>query len=141
MCILALPANCYPPYKAVNSLLMDKHIDIEPIINTIAERIRQRRKALGLTQEKLAERAGLSVNYLAQLEISDKTPSLKTLVSLATALEMDMSDFFAPSYQDKWEDELSNILRTLEDMNEDDVRFALAQLRALMDYMKWERNK
>ena len=51
---------------------MDGQIEVKPIVDTIAKRIRERRRTLGLTQEKLAERAGLSVNYLAQLEISDK---------------------------------------------------------------------
>lgn len=121
---------------------MTEHKDLKPILDILAERVRERRKALGLTQEKLAERAGLSVNYLAQIEISDKTPSLKTLASLAEALEIDIRDLFAASSQDdQWQDEVHNLLRSLKDMKESDVRFAMNQLRELLDYLKWDRDK
>jgi len=120
---------------------MTGHKDLQPILDGLAKRIRERRKALGLTQERLAERAALSVNYLAQIEISDKTPSLRTLASLAKALETDIRDLFALSTHDSWQDDVHNLLRTLEDMKEPDVRFAMNQLRELLGYLKWERDK
>lgn len=120
---------------------MDGQIEVKPIVDTIAKRIRERRRTLGLTQEKLAERAGLSVNYLAQLEISDKTPSLKTLAALAHALETDVSDLFASSPQGRWQDEAQNILRSLECMKDSDVRFVFAQMQAAINYLKWERDR
>lgn len=119
---------------------MDRQAKQRTIIDALAERIRERRKSLGLTQEKLAERAGLSVNFLAQLEISDKTPSLKTLVALADALETDISDLFASSSQEQWTDEVQNLLRSLQGMRESDIRFALKQLQAAIEYLKWERD-
>lgn len=120
---------------------MDKQAKLKLVINALADRIRERRKALGLTQEKLAERAGLSVNFIAQLEISDKTPSMATLVAIADALETDISDLFASSAQEKWIDEVQNILRSLEDMREPDVRFALSQLQTTINHLKWERDR
>lgn len=120
---------------------MDRRADIRTVIDTIAERIRERRKVLGLTQEKLAERAGLSVNYLAQLEISDKTPSLKTLASLASALEIEIADFFASRAPEEWTDEVNNLLRRLREMKASDVKFVLTQLDTIIDYLKWERDE
>ncbi len=81
---------------------------------------------VGLTQEKLAERAGLSANFLAQLEISDKTPSLRTLVALARALEAEVSDLLASSAQGRWNDEAQNFLHSLQGMKESDVRSILS---------------
>lgn len=49
--------------------------------------IRETRKAKGMTQEQLAQAAGISQNYLSQLESGTRTStSLDTLKALAAAL-------------------------------------------------------
>ena len=45
--------------------------------------VRRRRKADGMTIEELAERAGLSTNYVGAVERGDRDPSLSTVVALA----------------------------------------------------------
>lgn len=49
-------------------------------------RLRELRKERGLTQEALAEAADLSGNYISDLELGRKVPSLTILVRLAQAL-------------------------------------------------------
>jgi transcriptional regulator with XRE-family HTH domain len=49
-------------------------------------RLREIRKARGLTQEALAESADLSGNYISDLELGLKVPSLTILVRLSQAL-------------------------------------------------------
>lgn len=49
-------------------------------------RIKELRNQRGLTQEKLARRAGLSPGYLARLEIGMHDPQMSTLLKLAKAL-------------------------------------------------------
>lgn len=49
--------------------------------------IRKYRKGKGLTQEEVAEMTGLSVNYFRQIELGNKTPQLKTFVTIAEVLE------------------------------------------------------
>jgi transcriptional regulator with XRE-family HTH domain len=49
-------------------------------------KVKQFRKERGLTQEALAEKAGLSLGYIGRLEIGRHDPSLSTLVKLAKAL-------------------------------------------------------
>lgn len=44
------------------------------------------RKEAGLTQEQLAERCGLSQQYLSGLESGRRNPTVVTLYELATAL-------------------------------------------------------
>jgi transcriptional regulator with XRE-family HTH domain len=44
------------------------------------------RKEAGLTQEQLAERSGLSQQYLSKLESGRRNPTVVTLYELATAL-------------------------------------------------------
>ena len=58
----------------------------------LGTRIRARRKTLGLTLTEVAERAGLSNQYVSNLENSHRTPSLATLRSIATALGQTVTD-------------------------------------------------
>lgn len=48
--------------------------------------VRRRRKALGFTLEKLAERAKLSPNYVGTVETGRRDPSLSTVQQIASAL-------------------------------------------------------
>jgi len=50
------------------------------------------REYRGITQNKLAKDAGISIPYLCEIETNKKTPSLKTASKLAKALELDMDD-------------------------------------------------
>ena len=57
-------------------------------MNNLSENIVRQRHTLHLTQEKLAERAGLSVNFLSKLERgTSRTVSAETLQRLANALK------------------------------------------------------
>lgn len=51
-------------------------------------RLRELRKERGLTQEALAEEADLSGNYISDLELGLKVPSLTILVRLSKALDI-----------------------------------------------------
>lgn len=52
----------------------------------LGKNIRKLRMGLGISQAALAERSELTVNYISHLEQGIKSPSLRTLASLATAL-------------------------------------------------------
>lgn len=61
----------------------------------LGREIRRHRKALGLSQEVLAERAGLHRNYVGFLERGERNPSATTLFVLARALEVRVADLVA----------------------------------------------
>ncbi len=61
----------------------------------IGERVRELRKQLSLTQEELAERAGISVSFLSMIERAERMPHLETLVRLTSALGVSLYDIFA----------------------------------------------
>lgn len=50
--------------------------------------VRRKREALELTLEQLAERAGLSPNYLGTVENERRDPSLSTVLAIARALRV-----------------------------------------------------
>ncbi|MFP7572004.1 helix-turn-helix domain-containing protein [Marivita sp. S2033] len=59
----------------------------------LGPRIRGRRRKLSLTLKTLAERSGVSVGYLSQVETDKAVPSLGTLAQIAQALEVDLDHF------------------------------------------------
>ena len=53
------------------------------IAEIVGQNIRQLRKQSGWTQEKLAEKAGISVPFMTQIELARKTASLDVIESIA----------------------------------------------------------
>jgi CheY-like chemotaxis protein len=56
--------------------------------------IRERRKALGLTLAQMAQRTGVSLGYLSQIELGKDSASIETLYRISLGLGMRMSDLF-----------------------------------------------
>jgi transcriptional regulator with XRE-family HTH domain len=50
------------------------------------------RKQNGLTQEQLAERAGLHVTYISGIENGSRNPSLTAIEALARGFDLDLSE-------------------------------------------------
>ena len=70
-------------------------VDLETRLNTaIGTRIRERRHARPLTLKQLANRTGLSVSLISQIELGKSAASMSTLHKLSTALQTDMTYFF-----------------------------------------------
>jgi len=55
-------------------------------------RLRQLRTARGLTQEQLAEAAGITSTYTSDLERGEKVPSLSILLRLARAFDITVAE-------------------------------------------------
>jgi transcriptional regulator with XRE-family HTH domain len=62
--------------------------DLEPIRRILAENIRKLRKNFGYSQEKLAEKAGLSAQTLNDIEGCRRWVSAATMTKLANALHI-----------------------------------------------------
>ena len=58
--------------------------------NNLIETIKQRREALQVTQELLAELSGVSLRTLKQFESGKGNPTLETLGKLAHALGLEL---------------------------------------------------
>lgn len=65
--------------------------DIQEIIGKVLRRERQDRH---LTIKELGDKAGLSEIYVGEIERGQKYPSAKVLEGLATALGLDLAEFF-----------------------------------------------
>ena len=60
----------------------------------LGKRIKTLREAAHLTQEKLAEKSGISLDYLGKIEVNINKPGLKTLIKLADALDIPFKALF-----------------------------------------------
>ncbi len=58
----------------------------------IGARLREWRRRRGLTQEQLAERAGLSYKFIGEIERGTGNPTVDTLGRLAQALHVDLAE-------------------------------------------------
>ena len=63
-------------------------------ISKLAETILTQRKALNMTQQDLADKAGINRSMLCRLENQDYVPSLDQLTRLANTLQFDVTDVF-----------------------------------------------
>jgi transcriptional regulator with XRE-family HTH domain len=61
----------------------------QTVTEEFGQRARERRLELRLSQEKVAERAGLDRTYIGGIERGERNLSLVNLVTLAHALEID----------------------------------------------------
>lgn len=61
---------------------------------TLGRRVRSLREGLRLTQEEFAGRCGISVSFASLLERGERSPSYDTLLTIARALEVPVSDLF-----------------------------------------------
>ena len=69
-------------------------MDEEIIYKSIGKRIKLLREKRGLTQENLAEQAGLSLDYIGKIEVNINKPGLKSLIKIAKALGVHIKDIF-----------------------------------------------
>jgi transcriptional regulator with XRE-family HTH domain len=67
----------------------------QPYLRAFGARVRRRRLELGLTQEALAERAGLHRTYIGMVERGDRNPTLGNQLRIARALQTDLGELVA----------------------------------------------
>ncbi len=68
-------------------------MDMRKLVGRNAARLRKER---GLTQEQLAERSGLSQQYLSGLEQGRRNPTIVTLYEIASALGVSHVNLVSP---------------------------------------------
>lgn len=67
-------------------------VDPYRVVAWVGGRVAERRQALGLTQEQLAEQLDVSIKYLQRLEAGRENLTVRSMANLANTLDV------APSY-------------------------------------------
>ncbi|MEK4252106.1 helix-turn-helix domain-containing protein [Paenibacillus sp. FSL W7-1287] len=101
------------------------------ILKLVGSKIRDLRKAKGLSQEQLGEIAGFHFSYIGGIERAEKNISLLNLAKIADALDSEIYELFAYTHSVKIsnhssskEEEINKILELLSSKNENDIRKA-----------------
>lgn len=58
----------------------------------LGKNIKFYRKKLGLTQQQLADKLGISLNFMGKIEVAFCKPSLDTLIQISEALNTTVSN-------------------------------------------------
>lgn len=64
----------------------------DKLLIDLGKRIRKIRLQKQMTQKQLAEKCGCNRNYISMLERGERNPSYKSLVMIATGLEMELHE-------------------------------------------------
>ncbi len=64
----------------------------EVFYKNLGKNIKKRRKELGLTQQALADKMNISLNFMGKIEVAFSKPSLDTLIDFARVLETTVSE-------------------------------------------------
>ncbi len=99
----------------------------------LGSRIKEIRKAKGLSQEKLSEKIGIDSKHLSRIEVGGSFPALNTLAKLAEALNVELKDFFEFAHKADNPKELKETLNSLmREATGEDLRMAVKVLRAII---------
>ncbi len=83
--------------RAVNRCLEGRgllRLSEDALREALGAAIRERRKSLGLTLAQMAERTGVSLGYLSQIELGKNSASIETLYRISLGLRVRVADLF-----------------------------------------------
>jgi len=64
---------------------------VDPYLDILGQRIRARRRGLGMSQEGLAHEAGLDRSYVGRIERGEHNLTLVALIKLCRAMKCDVA--------------------------------------------------
>jgi transcriptional regulator with XRE-family HTH domain len=87
----------------VDTEYMESKAEITAQIKYIAERLREEREKLRISQMDLSFKSGLSQNQVNYIETGKRTPNLYTLLSICNALRISPAVLFKPEEAERKE--------------------------------------
>ena len=73
----------------VHTIRMNENVYVK-----LGQNIKKYRKETGLTQQKLADKIDMGINFIGKIEVGFSNPSLDTIIKIANALNVKLSDLF-----------------------------------------------
>lgn len=101
----------------------------------IGTRIRQARKEKGWSQEKLAKKCGVSLNFIGQIERGTRRMSLDTFANLCRELEMDAGMMLSGVPQ-RLETEMQHVWGLPRQEDQDSYEMYIRIMKSVADIMK-----
>ncbi len=89
---------------------------MEEFLQRLSQMIRDKRKELSISQEKLAEMVGVSTSFVGQVERGESLPSVANLFAFVRCLNLDVNSLFFGVDDPRNEiDELCNLARQMDE--------------------------
>jgi transcriptional regulator with XRE-family HTH domain len=82
----------------------------------IGKRVKQARERLGITQEDLAEKTGLTTNYISTVERGMSFPRCEKLIILLNGLETSADSIFCDVLEHSGEEKASELSKKIADL-------------------------
>lgn len=98
----------------------------------LGERIRKERLFLGVTQEVLSEKAGISVSFLGQVERGERKPSLETVINIANSLEVTVDFLLADSYRTASKSLIDELAYLVRETPEKDIKTVIEVTKTIL---------
>jgi XRE family transcriptional regulator, regulator of sulfur utilization len=97
-------------------------------------KVRAIRDALNVSREIIAEKSGITSNYLGEVERGEKWPSIEIIGAIAAALNVPLADFFAFEAEEVDSHVLNHKLHAiLENTSVEQKQIALRILKSLLE--------
>ena len=88
----------------------------------IGEKIKEIRNRKKISQEKLAEMVSMNGRSIMRLENMQNTPTLETLIKIAKALDVSITDLFQTEYLQDKKDIIAEVNNIMNKMPVEDLR-------------------
>lgn len=99
-------------------------------------RIRELRKARGLTQDQLAEFLGVEQKHISLIELGKSYPSLDRLIRIAEALQVPLPSLFEFMHLEAPEVQMQSIEEMLKGLDDEARGKAYKIIRAILEEVK-----
>jgi transcriptional regulator with XRE-family HTH domain len=96
----------------------NKTVKMANLRDILASNLKKNRQKCGFSQAKLAEKAGISTQYIAMIELSRQFPTPDVLEKIAAALEIESYELFSvpPSPESSMERLHKDIIREIREV-------------------------
>jgi transcriptional regulator with XRE-family HTH domain len=98
----------------------------------LGARIKELRKAKGLSQSQLSESIGIDPKHLSRIEVGNSYPSLDGLERMAKVLGVEIKDFFEFGHLEKKKEVEKRISKLLKETNENSLRLIFKVIRSIV---------
>lgn len=102
----------------------------------IGKRVKNARLRAQMTQEELAEKAGLSVTHMSNIETGNSKLSLPMAVSLANTLHVSVNEFLCDNVIHSKETFSHEVQLLLEDCDDFEIRILAELLKTTKDTLR-----
>lgn len=121
--------------------MVDKRTDSIRLAKRLGKRIAERRKALGWTQDALAERVAVDAETISRFERGAHLPSLPTLERLAAALRAEIGELLSKAGSIGNADNDAVLNAWMDGLSEEDKGFVMTVARECCDHLRRKTEK